>query len=62
MMIPYIGQGQLPGFWKNLNFRCSCSSTFHFWKIFLELGASFGALIGALHQIPIHFKFKLVHT
>ena len=62
MMIPSIGQGQLPRFWKKLNFCWGCSSTFHFWKIFLELGTSFGALIGALHQIPIHFNFKLVHA
>ena len=61
-MIPYIGQGQLPGFWKKSNFCGGCLSTFHFWKIFLELGTSFGALVDALHQIPIHFKFKLVHA
>ena len=47
---------------KKLNFRGGCLSTFHFLKIFLELGTPFGALVGALHQIFIHFKFKLVHT
>ena len=47
---------------KKLNFCGGCLCTFHFLKIFLELGTSFVALVGAFHQISIHFKFKLVNA